>query len=209
VRDNICIKVSRWLTFVVFSFLTLIYAHIARAESPNGFPYICSDGGVYSIRTASNKPSGITARGAWFELKAFCRASISSTYDCAHDKSRETSRCFNEFRAKDNARMQDGVLAVWPDKIRHSPAAGWFNLVQLPNDLNQKICASALRELDCIKPFSATARNEQMKCIYEKSGFANRATGRSCFMAISQKLDALALQQQRQLLNNQRNVAGR
>jgi hypothetical protein len=105
--------------------------------------------------------------------------------------------------------MQDGVLAVWPGKIRHAAAAGWFNLVHLPTDVNEKFCASALRELDCVKPFASNARNEQLKCLYDKSGFANRARGRSCFMAISQKLDAIAQQQQREVLNSQRNVAGR
>ncbi len=105
--------------------------------------------------------------------------------------------------------MQYGVLAVWPGKIRHTPSSSWFNLVQLVPDVNLKVCEPALRELDCVKPFAKTARNDQLKCLYDKSGFNNRAIGRNCFMAISQKLDLIAQQQQRQVLSSQRAVAGR
>ncbi len=209
VRVNECLELSRWLTISVFTFFLIFYAAIARADSSEAFSYICSDGEVYAVRVESWRPNGITSRGPWHKFNSFCSASIRDGAKCAHDTSKPTRRCFHEFRLKGNLGAINGTLAFWPGKIRHSPSSSWFNAVQLTPHQEKDLCAPAIRSLNCAKSKKAVARNDQLKCMYDRSSSDNRATGRNCFTTVNVKLSVAAQEHRRRTRSSQPDVAGR
>ncbi len=202
-------NLSRHLASIALLSAVVLQSPFARASDVASYSYICSDNSVYTVKVKSSRPDGFTSRGPWHEFQSFCKASISSNHDCTHDNSPQTSKCFFEFKEKGNLRLVNDTLAVWPDKIRHTPPSSWFTQIQLTSAQLKEVCLPALKALNCVKPFSVSAQNEQLKCLYDRSSFANRATGRNCFQAISTKLDAVAQVQRRQILSSQRSLAGR
>lgn len=208
-RTTKCFTLIHGFSASVLLFSAMTAVSLAHANESETFPYICSNGLVYNVRVESWRPNGFSARGPWHKFQAFCSPSMKSTAACAKDLSRPTQRCFQEFREKDNLRIQNGVLAFWPGKIRHSPSTSWFNLVRMSQRQTQELCAPALKTLNCAKPFTDVARNQQLKCLYDRSSLHNRATGRDCYSALNIKLSMVAEQQRRRLANGQSRVAGR
>lgn len=208
-RVNECLELSRWLTISIFTFFLIFYASIASADNSEAFSYICSNGEVYTVRVASWRPDGITSRGPWHTFKSFCSASIRDGSTCAQDTSKRTRRCFQEFREKGNLGAIHGTLAFWPGKVRHSPSASWFNAVKLTPSQEKDLCGPAIRSLNCAKSKKAVARNDQLKCLYDRSSSDNRATGRNCFTTVNVKLTLAAQEHRRRIRSSQSNVAGR
>lgn len=206
---NECLVLSRWLTFSIFTFFIMFYATIARADNSDAFSYICSDGEVYAVHVKSWRPDGITSRGPWHTFQAFCSASIKDGAACTRDISMPTRRCFQEFREKGNLGAINKVIAFWPGKVRHSPNASWFKTIQLTARQDKDICAPAIRSLNCTSPKKVVARNDQLKCLYDRSSSNNRAAGRNCFTTVNAKLSLVAQEHLRRVRSEQRRVASR
>ena len=187
-----CLKAGRRLTLFLFVILSVFYINLARAEQANKvFSYICSNAQVYSVRAGSAEPAGFTARGPWFKLHSFCSSSIRSASACSADRSTESMKCYGEYKSKGNTGKIAGKLAIWPSRIRHSPSQDWFAQFALPPHSIQT-CVKAAEALGC-KPVAPRAlQSKQLKCIYAKSSFNNRDSGRDCFLAISMKLAMVA-----------------
>src|SRR5690349_21051995 len=94
------LNLRQWLIKIIFIMICLGYYRAAMAEKP-GYPYICSNGQVYSVRVDA-RTSGVSTKGPWRKFLGFCNASIGSLKACVADNSHETAKCLQEFKERGN-----------------------------------------------------------------------------------------------------------
>ncbi|HMN67038.1 MAG TPA: hypothetical protein PKC28_00730 [Bdellovibrionales bacterium] len=180
----------------LFAFLLVLLwlQPLAAQHVRQTYPYICSDGNVYSVFGAANGFHGITKRGVWQKFGAFCDAKHSEFTSCAKDVTPATIRCYGEFRAKGNLDRVDGLLVFWIGKIRHAASASWFDRTMAARKTAEirDICKRAVVSLGCVKRHGGLAAGEQLKCAYDRSSSLNRAAGRNCYTGLNRIFEDLA-----------------
>ena len=183
---RLSLKRLAWLCLPLAS--TLSFS--AGAQLKSNYPYICSNGKVYSVRALPFPMAGLNLRGAFQKLQAFCGSASVDLGACVKDNAPDTLQCYREFRRRENVHSIRGQAAIKPGQIRHSPTPELMTKIALDQpSLFRRTCAPAIVALNCAQ--AKRSDGLRLKCLYDRSSYNARSLGRSCYSAVNAQLDGI------------------